>query len=138
MTNHGELNKARFFESIIAEMNNSAELGGIEKERELTGGSPDFTFPSLHRDIYTPLVWMTESQDDAEVTDHTDDEELDNELLEEEELDGLDMDVEMNHESGLWNKAQRFQTLGPDPDASIGKAAHGTTYKSAEFIEDSD
>jgi hypothetical protein len=138
MTNHRELNKERFFDSIIAEMKSKAESNGIEREKEFFESGSDVTFPSLHGDIYTPLVWMTELEEDSEMTDHTDDDELDNELLEEEELDGLDMDMEMRHESGLWDRAQGFHTLDPDAATSIQKSGQRTTYKSAEFIEDSD
>jgi len=136
MGNSRELNKAGFFEDIIADMDTST---GIEEtEGEFAEGGPDVTFPPLHREMYAPLVWFPEFGDDSEMTDNTNDEELDNELLEEEGLDELDMDIEMNHESGLWDKAQKFQNLDPKIEGSITKRGQRTMYKSAKFIEDSD
>ena len=89
--------------------------------------------------MYAPLVWIPESDDDSEMTDNTSDEELYNELLEEEEeLDELDMDIEMNHESGLWDKAQKFQDSDPKLEGSITKRGERTIYKNAESVEDSD
>jgi len=47
----------------------------------------------------------------------------------------LDMDIEMNHESGLWDKTpQKFQNSSP----TITKMGQRTMYKSVELIEDSD
>lgn len=134
MANSRELNKAGFFEGIITDMGASTEaeeIGGAPAE-----SGPDVTLPPLHRDIYTPLVWIPELGDDSEMTDNMNDEELDNELLEEEELDELDMEIEMDHESGLWDKAQGFRD--PKIEGSITKKGQRTTYKSAAFIEDSD
>ena len=136
MANSRELNKTGFFEGIIADMDVNVEAEGIEGE--LAEGGPDVTFPPLHREIYAPLVSIPELGDDSEMTDNTNDEELDNELLEEQELDELDMDIEMNHESGLWDKAQKFQNPGPKIEGPITKRGQRTMYKSAEFIEDSD
>ena len=136
MGNSRELNKAEFFEDIIADMdtNTTAE----EAEGKFAESCPDVTFPPVHREMYAPLVWIPESGDDSEMTDHTNDEELYNELLEEEELDGLDMDIEMNHESGLWDKAQKFQNSDLKIERSITKRGRRTMYESVEFIEDSD
>ena len=136
MGNSRELNKAGFFEDIIADMDTST--GMEETEGEFAEGGPDVTFPPLHREMYAPLVWFPEFGDDSEMTDNTNDEELDNELFEEEGLDGLDMDIEMNHESGLWDKAQKFQNPDPKIEGSITKRGQRTMYKSAKFIEDSD
>lgn len=102
-----------------------------EVVREFAGSNSETRVSPLHRDIYTPLVWLPEPGDDQEVAEHMNDGETDSELLEEEGLDKLDMDVEMAHESGLWEKAQRFQASGP----SVGVR---TVYRSAEFIDDSD
>ena len=129
MTWSRNLDRASFFDRMIIEMNYDTEAKEIV--RESTGRSPEATILPLHRDIYTPLVWIQEPGDDQEVADHTSDEEMDSELLEEEELDKLDMDVEMAHESGLWDKAQRLQTSGPSVEVR-------TVYRSAEFIDDSD
>ena len=131
-----ELNKAGFFEGIIAEMDTNREAE--EREEEFAESGPDLTFPPLHREVYAPLVWIPELGDDSEMTDNTNDEELYNELLEEEELDELDMDIEMNHESGLWDKAQKFQNSDPKIEGSITKRGQRKMYKSAEFIEDND
>ena len=128
MANSRELNKAGFFEGIIADMDVNTEA------EEFAESGSDVRFPPLHREIDAPLVWIPELGDDSEMTDNTNDEELDNELLEEEELDELDMDIEMNHESGLWDKTQKFQNSSP----TITKMGQGTMYKSAELIEDSD
>lgn len=136
MTGSRKINKTRFFERLIAEMNGHTEADEIG--RVSTGSGLGAAVSPPERDIYTPQVWVPELGDDSEMSDHTNDEELDSELLEEEELDGLDMDVEMKHESGLWDKAQRFQTSGPSVDVPITKTGQRTTYKSAEFIEDSD
>lgn len=136
MTNTGELSKARFFERIIAEMNSSTEAGKIG--REFTGDSPEAAPSQPHRDICTPPVWMPELGDDSEMPDNTDEEELDSELSEEEELDKLDMDFEIDLESGLWDEEQRFQTSDPSIEMTITRAGQRTIYKSAEFIEDSD
>jgi hypothetical protein len=133
MTNSGELNKETFFEGIIAEMDCNIELENVS-----AGGDPEVTFQSLKGDTCSPLLWMPEPGDDTEMSDHTNDEELDDELLEEEELDKLDMDIEVNHESGLWDKANRSQTSGPGAEISIAERGRGTTYKSAEFIDDSE
>jgi hypothetical protein len=132
MANSRELNKAGFFGGIIADMDINTEAG--ETVGKFTGSCPGVAFPTLHRDIYAPLVWMPELGDDAEMSDSTDDDEVDHELLEEEELDELDKDIEMDHESGLWDKAQKFQTSGP----KITRGGQQTTHKSTEFIEDSD
>lgn len=132
MANSRELNKAIFFEGIIADM-------GINTEaEEFAESGPDARFRPLHREIYAPLVWIPELGDDSEMTDNTNDEELDNELLEEEELDELDMDIEMNHESGLWDRAQKLQNSSPKNEGSITKQGRRTMYKSAELVEDSD
>ena len=133
MTHSKELNKERFFERTIAEMNCDIEAGEIETE-----SGHEVTVPPLHRDIYTPLVWIPELEDDSEMTDYTSDEELDRELSEEEELDRLDMDAEMDHELGLWDKAQRFETSGLSVEVPSTRMGQRTMYKSAEFIEDSD
>jgi hypothetical protein len=135
MANSRELNKTRFFENIIADMD-----GDIEEEigRDFTDSGPDATFLPLHRDIYTPLVWVPELGDDVEMTDNTSEEELDTELLEEEELDELDMNDEMTHESELWEKAQKSQVSGPDVGVLITEKGRRAMYKSVEFIEDSD
>lgn len=132
MANSRELNKAGFFEGIIADMDINTEAG--ETVGKFAGSGPDVTFRTLHRDIYAPLVWMPELGDDAEMSDSTDDDEVDHELLEEEELDELDKDIEMDHESGLWDKAQKSRTSGP----KITRGGQQTTHKSTEFIEDSD
>src|SRR5258708_7411942 len=129
MTCSRDLNKASFFDRIITEMSGNTEAE--EVAREFNGGSSEAAVSPLHRDIYTPLVWIPEPGDDQEVAGHTNDEEMDSELLEEEELDKLDMDVEMAHESGLWDKAQRLQASGPSDGVR-------TLYKSVEFIDDSD
>jgi len=136
MASSRELNKVEFFERVIADMDDNIGTGGIRGE--FAGSGPDVTFPPLHKDIYTPLVWIPELGDDSETIDDTNEEDLDNELLEEEELDELDMDIEMDHESGLWNKTQGFRALGAKTEGSITKRGQRTTYKSAEFIEDSD
>lgn len=136
MANSRGLNKTSFFESIIAEMDGNVEAEKIGSEFSENG--PDATSLPPHRDIYTPLVWIPEPGEDSEMEDDTDIEELDKELLEEEELDELDMDMEMNHESGLWDKTQRSQTSGSEVQASITKQGQRVIYKSAEFIEDSD
>lgn len=136
MANHRELNKARFFENIIAEMNHDVESEGIGWGCPEHG--PGVPFPPLHGDIYAPLVWIRESGDDSEMADHTDDEDLANELLEEEELDGVDMDVETSHESRLWDKIQMFRTTGQDAEVSVKKTGRQTAYKSVEVIENSD
>jgi hypothetical protein len=136
MGNSRELNKAGFFEDIIADMDTNTEAEEIEGEFAESG--PDVTFQPLHREMYAPLVWIPELGDDSEMADNTSDEELYNELLEEEELDELDMDIEMNHESGLWDKAQKFQNPDPKIEGSITKRGQRTMYGSAEFIEDSD
>jgi len=136
MANHREPNKARFFENIIAEMNHDVESEGMGRECPEHG--PGVPSPPLHQDIYAPLVWIRKSEDDSEMADHTDDEDLANELLEEEELDGVDMDVEMSHESGLWDKVQMFRTAGQDAEASVKKTGRKTGYKSVEVIENSD
>lgn len=132
MANSRELNKAGFFEGIVADMDVNTEA------EEFAESGPDVRFPPLHREIYAPLVWIPELGDDSEMTDNTNDEELDNELLEEEELDELDMDIEMNHESGLWDKTQKFQNSSPKIEGTITKMGQRTMYKSAELIEDSD
>jgi len=136
MANSRELNKAGFFEGIVADMD-------INIEAEKTEGGPaenwlDAVFLPPHRDIYAPLVWIPELRDDSEMTDNTSDEEVGDELLEEEELDELDMDIEMEHESGLWDKAQRRQTSSPNIEAPLTKGGRRTTNKRAEYIEDSD
>jgi len=136
MGNSRELNKTGFFEGIVADMN--IDIGAKETGGEFVEGSPDVALPPLHRDIYAPLVWIPEPGDDSEMTDNTDEGELERELVEEEELDELDMDIEVEHESGLWNKAQRVQTSGPETEALTTKRGQLTAYKSAEFIEDSD
>ena len=111
MGNSRELNKARSFEGIIADMDANAEAE--KPEGELVERGPNVTFPPLLREVYAPLVWIPELGGDTEMTDNTDDEELDNELMEEEELDELDMDAEMKHESELWDKTQKFRDSGP-------------------------
>lgn len=131
MANAREPNKARFFEAIVADV-------GVNVGTEETEGDSTVTLLPLHRDIYAPLVWIPELGDDSEMTDNTDDEEVDNELMEEAVLDELDMGIEMEHESGLWDKAQRFRTSNPKIEASITKRRQRTTNKSSEFIEDSD
>ena len=131
MANSRELNTAGFFEDIVADMS-------VNIEAETTEGVPDATLLPPHRDIYTPLVWIPESRDDSEMTDNTSDEDVEDELLEEEELDEWDMGIEMEHESGLWDKTQRFQTSGPKTEAFITKGGRQTTHRSAEYIEDSD
>jgi len=136
MANSRELNTAGFFEGIVADVDVGVE--GEKTEGEPAESWPDVTFLPPHRDIYTPLVWIPESRGDSEMTDDTSDEEVDDELLEEEELDEFDMDVEMEHESGLWDKAQRFQTSGPDVEASITKGGRQMAHRSAVYIEDSD
>lgn len=136
MGNSREVNKAMFFEGIIADLDINVE--GEETQGGFTESGPDVTSPPLHREIYAPLVWIPEFGDDSEMTDNTDDEELDNELLEEEELDELDMDIEMKHESGLWDRAQKFQNSDPKIEGPITKGGQRAMYKSAEFIEDSD
>lgn len=136
MGNSREPNKAGFFEGIIADMGINAEAE--ETEGGFTGSGPDVTFPPLHREMYAPLVWIPELGDDTEMTDNTDDEELCNELLEEEELNELDMDIEMNHESGLWDRAQELQNSDPKIERFITKRGRQTMHKSAEFIEDND
>jgi hypothetical protein len=133
MTNFRELDKARFFDRIIAEMN-----GNTEAENEFTGSGSEATVSPLHRDIYTPLVWVPELGEDSEVADHANDEELDGELLEEEELDELDMDVEMDHESELWDRARRFQISESCVEVPTTKMGQQTVHRSAEIIEDSD
>jgi len=136
MGNSRELNKAGFFEGVVADMDTNTEAE--ETGGEFAESGTDVTFPPLHREMYAPLVWIPESDDDSEMTDNTNDEELYNELLEEEELDELDMDIEMNHESGLWDKAQQFQNSDPKIEGSIRKRGQRTIYKNAEFVEDSD
>jgi len=133
MASSRELNKAGFFERVITDMDGNIGTGG-----ESAGSGPDVTLPALHKDIYSPLVWIPELGDDSEMAENTNEEDLDNELLEEEELDELDMDVEIGHESGLWDKAQGFRTLGGKIEGPTTKRGQRTTYKSAEFIEDSD
>ena len=132
MANSRELNKAGLFESVVTDMDVNTK---VEQSAE---SGPDVTLLSLHKDVYAPLVWIPEPEDDWEMSDNTDDEEIDKELLEEEELDQLDMDIEMEHESWLWDKAQKSQTSGPKTKAPVTKRGRGTTHKSAEFIEDSD
>ena len=136
MGNSRELNKARSFEGIIADMDANAEAE--KPEGELVERGPNVTFPPLLREVYAPLVWIPELGGDTEMTDNTDDEELDNELMEEEELDELDMDAEMKHESELWDKTQKFRDSGPVIERTITKGEQRAAYKSAEFIEDSD
>ena len=136
MGNSRELNKAGYFEGIIAEMDANAEAEGTEGE--LVESGPNVTFPPFRREVYAPLVWIPEQGDDSEMTDNTDDEELDNELIEEEELDELDMDAEMKHESGLWDKTQKFQDSGLVIERTITKGGQLAAYKSAELVEDSD
>ena len=136
MANSRELNKAGFFEGIITEMNVNVGAGGAEGGFAESG--PDVTLPPLHRDIYAPLVWIPELEGDSEMTDNTDDEEVDNELLEEEGLDELDMDIEMEHESWLWDKVQKSRSSDPNNEAPVTKGGQRTAYKSAEFVEDSD
>jgi len=136
MGNSRELNKAGSFEGIIADMDANAEAEKTEGESVESG--PNVRLPPLRREVYAPLVWIPEPADDSEMTDNTDDEELDNELIEEEELDELDMDVEMKHESGLWDKTQKFQDSGPVIARTITKEGQRAVYKSAEFVEDSD
>jgi len=136
MANSRELNKAGFFEGIIADMDVNIEAEEIEGGRAESW--PDVTLLPPHRDIYAPLVWIPELRDDSEMSDDTSDEEVDDELLEEEELNELDMDIEMEHESGLWDKAQRSQTSDPNIEAPVTKGGRRTTHKSADFIEDSD
>lgn len=136
MGNSRELNKAGTFEAIIADMEANATA---EKTRgELVESGPNVTVPSLRREVYAPLVWIPEPGDDSEMTDNTDDEELDNELIEEEELDELDMDAEMKHESGLWDKTQKFRDSGLVIERTITKEGQRAVYKSAELVEDSD
>jgi len=136
MANSRELNKAGFFEGVVADM--GIDIGAEKTEGELTESWPEAEFLSSHRDIYAPLVWIPELRDDSEMTDNTSDEEVGDELLEEEELDELDMDIEMDHESGLWDTAQRLQTSGPKIEAPLTKGGRRTTNKRAEYIEDSD
>lgn len=136
MTNSRELNKAAFFEDLVAEMN--VTTGAEETEAESTKGCPDATLSPLHRDIYAPLVWISEPEDDSEMSDDTDDEAVDDELLEEAQLDELDMDIEMEHESGLWGRAQRSQVSGPKTEVPITKGGRRKAYNSMELIEDSD
>ena len=60
MTCSRELNKAKLFEKIIAEMN-----GNIEAEETatgFTGSGPKGTTLPVHRDLYTPLVWILLAQ----------------------------------------------------------------------------
>ena len=136
MANSRELNKAGLFERIVADMNVNIETK--EKNGESTKSDLEVASLPLHRDIYAPLVWIPELGDDSGMTDSTDDEGVDNELSEEEELDELDMDIEMEHESWLWDKAQKFRTSGSNTEVPIMERGQRTTYKSAEFIEDSD
>ena len=137
MTSSSELNKAKFFERIIAESN-----GNFEEEeigRDITGSSTELTLPPLHRDLYTPLLWVPELGNDSEMIDQANDEEFEIVLLEEEGLDKLDMDIEMDHESGLWNKVQRSQASGPGVEMPTTETGQRTRmYRSAEFIDDSD
>ena len=111
--------------------------GNMETE-EVNASGPEVTIIPPDRGVYTAPVWIPELGDDSEITDHTSDTELDSELLEEEELDKLDMDVEMSHESGLWDKAQKFQASDPSVKLSITETRQGRMYKSADFIEESD
>ena len=136
MANSRKLNKAGFFEGIVADMDINIEAE--KAEGELAESLLDAALLPPHRDIYAPLVWIPDPRDDSEMTDNTSDEEVDGELLEEEELDELDMDIEMEHESGLWDKAQRLQTSGPKIEALLTKGGRRTTNKRAECIEDSD
>lgn len=133
MTKFRELSKVRFFQNIITEMDGSAE-----SKRASTHSGPYVESRSLHKDIYAPLVWVPELGDDEELADDTIDKEIDDELSEEEELDEFDMDIETNYELKLWDKVHRFQTLDRGTEASITKGRQQTTYKSAEFIGDSD
>ena len=136
MANSRELNKTGFFEAIVADMDINIEAE--KTEEELAESWLDAASLPPHRDIYAPLVWIPEPRDDSEMTDNTSDEDVDDELLEEEELDELDMDIEMEHETGLWDKAQRLQTCGPNIEAPLTKGGLRTTNKRAEYIEDSD
>jgi len=136
MANSRELNKAGFFEGIVADMDINFEAE--KKEGEPAESWLDVALLPPHRDIYAPFVWIPELRDDSEMTDNTSDEEVDDELLEEEELDELDMDIEMEHESGLWDKAQRLQTSGPKIEAPLTKGGRRKANKRAEYIEDSD
>lgn len=136
MANSRELNKTGFFEGIVADMDINIEAE--KTEGELAESWLDVAFLPPHKDIYAPLVWIPELKDDSEMSDNMSDEEVDDELLEEEELDELDMDIEMEHESGLWDRAQRFQTSSPKIEAPLTKGGRRTTNKRAEYIEDSD
>ena len=133
MTHSRELNKASFFDGIIVEMGCN-----IESEKVLNGRDPEVMLQSPIEDTCSSLLWVPEPGDDTEMSDQTNDEELGDELLEEEELDKFDMETEANHESGLWDKAQRSPISSPGAEVSIGERGRGTAYKSAEFIDDSE